>query len=236
MGQIRKAVILAAGKGRRMGSLTGGVPKPMLAVNGKPILEHALDRLLAAGIEEALVVVGYHGEQIRGHLAAYPMRLEFQEQTVLNGTAQAALLARDFVALDPFLLTFGDIVCPVEDYRGLMAVLTAETDAVLGVKYVEDPWQGAAVYEERGRVVRIVEKPPPGTSATHWNSAGVYAFRPSIFEEAANIPLSPRGEYELTSAVEQTIAHPRMVRLYAILGDWMDVGRPEDLERARNVL
>ncbi|MBI4905052.1 MAG: NTP transferase domain-containing protein [Acidobacteria bacterium] len=236
MSSIRKAVILAAGKGTRMGDLTRDIPKPMLPVGGKPILEHVLDRLRAAGVGEILLVVGYYGDEIRRHFADYPLPIVFKEQKVVNGTGAAAGLARDFAGRDPFLLTFGDILCSVADYHGLFAALDEAADGVLGAKYVDDPWQGAAIYVEDERVVRVIEKPPRGTSLTHWNSAGLYVFRSVLFDELRTVPLSVRGEYELTSAVEQLIAHGRTLRLYGVQEGWLDVGRPEDLQKAEGLV
>jgi dTDP-glucose pyrophosphorylase len=233
---IRKAIILAAGKGTRMGARTSEIPKPMLALAGKPMIEHVLDRLREAGIHEALLVVGHLGGQIQRHLAGYPMRLEFREQVTLDGTARAALLARGFAGPDPFLLTFGDILCAPEDYRELMEKLDESTQAVLGVKDVDDPCAGAAVYVDNGRVTGIVEKPRPGSSTTRWNSAGVYAFQPVVFAELEQAPLSPRGEYELTSAIGQMIGAGRLVRIHAIERPWLDVGRPEDLAKAERMI
>lgn len=236
MSGLSKAVILAAGKGTRMGELTAQVPKPMLLLVGKPILEHVLNRLSEAGIRETLLVVGYYGEKIREHFAGYKMALRFEEQTVINGTAKAAMLARDFVGDDAFLMTFGDILCEPADYRGLIALMDSEACGVLGVKYVEDPAPGAAVYEEEGRVVKIIEKPPVGTSSTNWNSAGVYVFRAKIFAELERVAVSSRGEYELTSGIAQLIEHGETLRMYPIASEWLDVGRPADLKRAEEML
>jgi NDP-sugar pyrophosphorylase family protein len=233
---MEKAVVLAAGKGTRMGALTAHIPKPMIPLHGKPILEHVFDRLRQAGITKVSLVIGYYGEQIRNHFANYPLSIDFREQTVVNGTAKAMLLTREFCGNDPFVLTFGDILCTPEDYRGLMARLDDEAVCAMGVKYADDPYKGAAVYEENDRVVRVVEKPPVGTSTTNWNSAGVYAFRPDVFAELDRVPLSPRGEYELTSAIVQLIESGRTVRMYRIQGDWLDVGRPADLERAEEIV
>jgi UDP-N-acetylglucosamine diphosphorylase / glucose-1-phosphate thymidylyltransferase / UDP-N-acetylgalactosamine diphosphorylase / glucosamine-1-phosphate N-acetyltransferase / galactosamine-1-phosphate N-acetyltransferase len=221
-----------------MKQLTDDRPKPMLPLGGKPMLEHVLDRLRAAGFTEVLIVTGYRGEMIEEHFRGYPMRLVYRVQETLDGTGGAARLARDFVGGDDFLLTFGDILVNAEDYAGLAARLDsdAQTQAVAGVKWVDDPWQGAAVYEQDGIVLRMVEKPPPGTSTTHWNSAGLYAFRTSIFDELATIPKSPRGEYELPTAVEQLLARGGRVRIYAIEGAWRDVGRPEDLPEAEKII
>lgn len=217
-----------------MGALTETLPKPMLPLQGKPILEHVLERLLHAGLARFLLVVGYRAEIIEKHFSQLPFDIAFVRQDPLDGTARAALLARDFAASDPFLLTFGDILAEPRDYTGLREAFTADPNAgaVLGVKQVDDPCHGAAVYEKDGIVTRIVEKPPPGTSATRWNSAGLYIFRPSIFPEIERVPRSPRGEYELTSALENMIAAGKRLRLYPLQGAWGDIGRPEDLESA----
>jgi dTDP-glucose pyrophosphorylase len=229
---MSKAVILAAGRGTRMGELTGSLPKPMLSVAGRPILEILLARLLEAGFSEALIVTGYHADLIENYFQNYRLPLRFVRQSPVNGTATAALLARDFVAGDDFLLTFGDILAPARFYREILDDLCRESavQAVLGVKEVDDPYQGAAVYaDEQRRILRIVEKPPRGESTTRWNSAGVYAARPSLFPELERTPLSPRGEYELTSAITQLIDSGCLLRMLPIVGQWRDIGRPEDL-------
>ncbi len=160
------------------------------------------------------------------------MRLEFIHQAVINGTAGAAKISpRVCRGNDPFLLTYGDIWCEPDDYTRIMQPIETEpeTDATLAVKYVDDPFQGAAVYVKDGFIFKIVEKPPKGTSTTNWNSAGIYCFRPSVFEEIDRVPLSVRGEYEITSAFEQMIDAGRKLRAVEIKGTWRDIGRPEDL-------
>ena len=224
---IRKAIVLAAGRGTRMGALTQDIPKPMLPVEGKPMLQHIVERLKQSGIEDILVVVGYHRERIE---ARFP-DLKFVTQEIIAGTAAAVKLGRAFVAEDPFLLTFGDILCEASNYQGISeAYAQSQPAAVIGVKHVDDPWQGAAVYaDSSGRVAKIVEKPNPGTSTTHWNSAGLYVFAPIVFHEIERVRESPRGEYEITSAIEQLIESGQPVRLFEMQGAWRDIGRPEDL-------
>lgn len=200
------------------------------------MLLHIFDRLAAAGVEDVKLITGYFAEAMEAAALAHGLPVSFARQEELNGTARAAWLARDWVGDEDFLLTFGDILTEPENYRG-MAEAKRDVEGVLGVRWVDDPWQGAAVYaDEAGRVERIIEKPPPGTSTTRWNSAGVYVFGPEIFREVERVPLSARGEYEFTSAIAQALeAGARMTR-YALAGDWLDVGRPEDLARARAIL
>lgn len=233
---MQKALILAAGRGTRMGEHTVSTPKALLDLNGRPMLHYILDRLQQAGIQDVLIVTGFLADQIEAAASTHPLRPTYIRQETLNGTATAALLAKDWAGQDDLLLTFGDILTESENYQA-MATKKRTTDAVLGVRFVDDPYQGAAVYaDETGRVSRIIEKPPIGTSTTNWNSAGVYAFGPSLFDELARVPLSQRGEYELTSAITQLLDSGANIVLHSLSGDWLDVGRPEDLERARQLV
>jgi NDP-sugar pyrophosphorylase family protein len=228
-----KAVILAAGRGTRMKDLTIGTPKPMLNAGGRPILDRLLERLIEAGFSEALIVTGYHAELIEDYFRNYRFPLHFLRQSPIDGTATAALLARQFIGRDDFLLTFGDILADAPCYRQILDQLEREpaAEAILGVRDVEDPYRGAAVYVDgSGKVIRIVEKPPRGESTTRWNSAGIYAVRASLFEELERVPMSSRGEYELTSAISQLIEEGKLLRIFPIEGQWRDIGRPEDLE------
>ncbi len=210
----------------------------MLPIEGKPMLEHIVRRLQQAGLTEILIVVGYRRDLIEDHFARGFTGVSFAVQEVAEGTAAAVRLARTFAGSDSFVLTFGDIICGFDNYAGIRSMLAQHgASAVIGVKSVSDPWQGAAVYaDERGVVSRIVEKPPRGTSATRWTSAGLYAFTPAVFDEIETVKKSPRGEYEITAAIQQLIDKGRLVRMFEIPGAWLDVGRPEDLTRAAREL
>lgn len=231
-GVIERGVVLAAGRGTRMGGMTAHTPKAMLPVHGRPMLEHVLEGLAAAGVERFLVVVGYRRELVETHFRNWRPPIEFRVQSRLDGTGSAALLARDFAAGGPFLLTYGDILCDPAAYVNSARVLLEhpETAAVLGVREVDDPWRGAAVYEEAGRVTKVIEKPPPGTSTTRWNSAGLFILRPPAFEYLARLEPSVRNEYELTAIFDLMLRDKLELRISAIQGRWRDVGYPDDLE------
>jgi len=231
---LARAVILAAGRGTRMQELTERRPKPMIEIRGRPILARLVNNLREADLREIFIVTGYRAEQVEEYFAGHP-GIRFRRQLAADGTARAALLARDFAGSESFLLSYGDILTGPVVYREVAARLEG-AEAVVAVKRVEDPCQGAAVYVEDDRVTRIIEKPPKGTSTTNWNSAGIYCFRPSIFDHLAAVERSRRGEYELTSAVAALVAAGAPVRHYAIAGWWRDIGRPEDLVEAERVL
>ena len=202
------------------------------------MLAHLIERMEEAGVREILLITGYKADVVEDYFRRHPpktARLSYRLQEPQNGTGRAALLAREFVGNDPFLLTFGDILVDADTYRA-MSELFARTEAVLAVKRVDDPYQGAAVYVEGDRVTKVVEKPPKGTSTTHWNNAGIYCVGPRIFEELARLRLSPRGEYELTDAIHQMLESQVEFGWHEIKGFWRDVGRPEDLPQAEDYL
>ncbi len=235
---IHKAIVLAAGRGTRMGALTSEVPKPMLPIEGKPMLEHIVRRLGQAQISEILIVVGYKRELIERHFGTGFPGVSFVVQEVAEGTAKGVQLGRDFVGKDSFILTFGDIITGADNYVGIgNDLMDHNAAAVVGVKSVDDPWQGAAVYADPdGTVTRMIEKPPRGTSTTRWNSAGLYSFAPAIFDEIETTEKSIRGEYEIATSISQLREHGQRVRMFEMTGAWRDVGRPEDLATAADDL
>jgi dTDP-glucose pyrophosphorylase len=208
------------------------MPKPLLWVHGKPLLEYIMDRLAEAGIRRFLVVVGFQGEIIERHFANWRWPVEFRIQEQVNGTGSAAGLAKEFAGDQPFLLSFGDCLCSAVEYVRCLAMLRENPteSAVLAAKDIADPWLGAAIYEQEGRILRIVEKPPKGSSTTRWGSAGFYGFRPVIFDYLERLTPSIRNEDEITAAFELMLADGLELRISPVEGDWRDVGRPEVAE------
>lgn len=197
MSIVRKAVLLAAGRGTRMRELTDDLPKPMIAVRGKPILLHIVEGLRDAGVERFLIVVGYRAEVVRdffgdGH--CFGTRVEYVTQEVQDGTGRVVDLAREFSGADPFVLSYGDILVDPANYLRL-ANPGAEHEAMVSVKRNEDVSKGGAVFlNERFELTDLREKPKPGEPTSPWYNAGIYTFRPSIYEFTARLERSPRGE------------------------------------------
>ena len=221
-----KAVILAAGKGTRMQGLCDDLPKPLLPVANRPLLAHTLGQIEAAGITQALLVVGHQARLIRQALGRHcgSVELHYVVQDDPKGTGQAAALAEQFAAGEPFLMLFGDIVTARPHLPELAATYREELpDAVLSVRHVPNPASGGAVCVEDGRVARIAERPKPGEVPTHFINAGIFVLPPQIFDILRRVELSPRGEYELTDALEILVALGRTVRAFALRGFWINV-------------
>jgi len=235
---IAKAILLAAGRGTRLGALTDTTPKPLLVVSGRPIIVHILDGLHRAGVDDVLIVTGHLGDVIErelGNGAHSGMRIEYARQRELDGTARALALGREFVAGERFFFGWGDILVRPENYRRVIrAAWDEDFAAVLAVNDVDDPAIGAAVYvDEAFGVERIVEKPAPGTSSTRWNNAGFGVLGPTIWPVLAALAVSPRGEYELPQAIAALVASGTAVRAVPVEGPWFDIGTLEQLDAAR---
>src|SRR5215471_5485823 len=159
-----KAVILAAGKGTRMRELTEEIPKPMLKVQGKPILEHIVEGLVAAGIREIFMVTGYCAETIENYFgdgSKWKVQIKYGRQTVQDGTGKAPEVAKQFVGSSPFLLTYGDILVKLDTYQQMIRRFhESDFSGVITVTRGEDVTKGAVNFFDADFCLkRLVEKP-----------------------------------------------------------------------------
>jgi len=243
-----KAVILAAGKGTRMRELTNELPKPMLRVQGRPILEHILAGIVAAGVRDVFIVTGWRAGVIENHFGdgkKWGASIAYGRQVVQDGTGRAPELAKEFAGDSPFLLTYGDILVPAGTYPQMIRRFDeGDFAGVITVTRGEDVAKGGLnFFDEQFCLKRLVEKPSPvqleqlrrdgwlkpGTPS--WYNAGIYVFRPSLFDFTAQLQKSPRGEYELTDAIGAMVAAGHKLAGLEIPGRWVDVRDPETLAR-----
>ncbi len=221
-----QAVILAAGRGKRMKDLIDGIPKPMVKLKGKPILEHKINAL-PREIKELVIVVGYYGEHIMNHFKRYfdGRRVTYVFQTNLNGTGGALFLARS-VLRDKFLVMMGDDLYLKKDIRNLLR----HDMAVLG-REVDDPSKfGIIKTNRRGHLVDIVEKPK--RSKEKLANAGVYVLNKKIFDyDPVHIG---NGEFGLPQAIAKMAQDHRIKVEKATL--WHSIGSPEDLAEAEKII
>ncbi len=229
---ITKAVLLAAGRGTRMRELTLDLPKPMIPVRGRPILSHITSGLLAAGVTDFLIIVGYRADVVRdffGDGSAHGFRVQYATQVTQDGTGRVVELARDFAGDEAFVLSYGDILVDPVNYRSLVT-MTADEEALLTVKRADDVSQGGAVFvNDRFDLIDLREKPKPGELTSRWYNAGIYAFRPGIFAFTSRLERSPRGEFELTDAIRELAQSGGRVHCLELTGEWADVRDPEVL-------
>jgi dTDP-glucose pyrophosphorylase len=239
MTRIDKAVVLAAGRGTRMRELTADLPKPMIEVRGKPVLQHIVEGLRNAGVRRFLIIVGYHAEAVRnffGDGQRHKVDIDYVTQTVQDGTGRVVNLARSFAGESPFVLSYGDILISLENYKRVVD-LPDYCEAIITVTRGEDVSKGGAVFvNEQMKLVDLREKPKPGETTSPWYNAGLYAFRPAIFDFIAKLKPSPRGEYELTDAIRDLAHSGKKVQALELTGEWADVRDPEILAKLNQTL
>ncbi len=247
---MMKAVILAAGKGTRMRDLTNEMPKPMLEVAGKPILEVILEGIVSAGIKEIFIVTGFRAKVIESYFgdgAKWGACVAYGRQLVQNGTGKAPELAASFVADCPFLLTYGDILVPSATYKQMVDRFNSgEFSGVITVTRGQDITQGGLnFFDDQFCLERLVEKPSPAQleelraegllrpGDPVWYNAGIYIFKPVIYDFTSKLELSPRGEYELTDAIRAMADAGHKLAGLEIAGRWVDVRDPQVLQGLR---
>ncbi len=197
--KIKKAVILAAGLGTRMRPMTRAIPKPMLPVVDKPIIDYIISEATESGIEEIVVIVNFQKEVIKKHCEEYD-NVYFIHQKELLGTADALLQAQVFTHNEPFVLYYADEIVVSNDIpctkqlinefvsRGVDVMAAVETENSTAITEYNCVVFGEQVNEKTYQVKEIVEK--PHNPLTNYTSIGRYVISPKIYkyiEEAKKV-------------------------------------------------
>lgn len=229
-----KAVVLAAGEGTRLRPLTDDTPKPLVPVNGRPLLTHCFEQLRSLGIDEIVPVIGPKREQIidyYGH-SFEGIPILYAHQPEPNGLAHALLAAESHVDED-FIVTYGDVIFRTNFAGCLSHHQSRRPDATLLVMDVppkEAKLSGVCVTDENGKIEAVIEKPddPPTTTAL----PGFYVFSQVIFPACRIVTPSERGEYELLDAINLLVQAGRQVELVLADGWRINVNTPKDAAEA----
>jgi NDP-sugar pyrophosphorylase family protein len=229
---IEQAVILAAGRGKRLGLLTKDRPKSMLPVLGKPIMVRIMDRLREVGIRRFVVVIGENEGGVAAYINSswYPdTEVEFALQAVPTGTVDALSLAAPHLD-GPFLLTAVDNLTSVEHVQNLIRCHDHSSDQVAVLSLLpatpDQIRMSCDAVIEDDRIVAVEEKPehPRGSHA----AIMLYAFAPRFLDYLPSVRISPRGEREIVSAIQASIAAGQKVG-YAVTEWRLHLTRELDL-------
>jgi dTDP-glucose pyrophosphorylase len=219
------AVVMAGGAGTRLMPLTTDIPKPMLPVGDRPLLERTIERLRDAGIHRVNVTTHYHPEKITGHFGdgkAYGVEIAYVTEDRPLGTAGGLSLLED--RGEPLLVINGDILCNV-DFRDLVAFHRqnrADITVCVGKHDVRIPY--GVVECDGPRLLRIKEKPNVSVLV----NAGIYLLEPSV---RCFIPAGER--FDMTDLIDRLLESGRPVVTYPLIGYWLDVGHHDDYRKAQ---
>ncbi|NHJ22402.1 MAG: glucose-1-phosphate thymidylyltransferase [Candidatus Lokiarchaeota archaeon] len=229
-----KAVILAAGKGKRLHPITSTLPKPMIPIGGTPLLEYSVLSLKEIGITEVLMIVGYQDQIIKDYFGdsaeKFNVNISYISQTEHLGTAHAVGFAKDFVGEDSFLLMYGDLLADPTIYSNVVKSFEEnQVDGVISLFEVSNPEEyGIISLNPEGYVEDITEKPSNELDLGNLANAGIFVFSSRIFEAIENTKLSLRKEFEFTDSMRILINDLKgKIKGYVIKElYWSDIGLP----------
>ena len=218
-----------------MRPLTTLIPKPLLPVAGKPFMEHTIEVLKNAGIEEITILLGWLQNRVIRHFgdgSRFGVKISYLRQEERLGTAHAIGMAsgkfdEDFITLN------GDVVLTDEMLSTLIEFHSENPGNIISLTKVDQPENFGIVTLDGTTVTEIIEKPTNPVSDLA--NAGIYVFTPEIFEAIKRTGLSRRGEYEITDSLKFLIAEGK-VHGCELSGSWVDIGMPWDLLTANELL
>jgi glucose-1-phosphate thymidylyltransferase len=252
-----KALVLAGGRGTRLRPITHTSAKQLVPVANKPVLFYGLESLRAAGITEVGIVVADPAEMLKpdsrtgqmipamvnsqaeiraavGDGSKFGIKATYIVQDAPLGLAHAVKIAEPFVAGEPFVMYLGDnlikdgIVPFVQEFE------REKPDAQILLAHVPNPSEFGVAELNGEHVVRLEEKPAQPKSDLAL--VGVYLFGPTVFDAVRAIQPSPRGELEITDAIQHLITSGKRVRSHVITGWWKDTGKVEDMLEANRIV
>jgi NDP-sugar pyrophosphorylase family protein len=221
-----KAVILAGGLGTRLKPFTEVIPKPLLPIGEKAVLEIQIEHLRKHGVTEVFLATNYKSNYIEnffGDGSRYGVKLSISREESPLGTAGPLKLLEDKLT-DPFLVMNGDILCNL-DFSALYAFSSARDSLLtITVKKIIMPYAFGNIFFDGDRVTGIEEKPNLVTHAL----AGIYVMKPGIMD---HIPTS--GYYGMDQLILKLLAENQTVTKYDLTDYWLDIGRMDDFETAQ---
>lgn len=221
-----EVMIMAGGRGKRLSPLTDTIPKPMLPLGGKPIIEHNIDRLIQFGIKKIYISVKYLGEQIEeyfGDGSSKGIEIEYVWEDKALGTAGALALVDKF-STDYVLLMNSDLFTSVDFESLYLKLINEKADmSVASTEYkVDIPY---AVFETNGSNVKAFKEKP---SYIYHSNAGIYILKRELINKI------PKGEFcDITDVMEELVKEGGKLVYDPIVGYWIDIGKPIDYKQAQ---
>ena len=220
------ALIMAGGRGERLKPLTDTVPKPLLKVGDKPIIEHNIDRLNTYGIDDIWISVRYLGDQIVDYFQdgkSRALRVNYIWEKDALGTAGALALVNNFIH-DCVLLMNSDLLTNINFEELYLFFEEHDADFVVAcIPYqVNVPY---AVMETENNIVKGLKEKP---TYTHYSNAGIYLMKKDVIN---SIPQNQH--FNATDLMEKLIAEGKKVVAYPLVGYWLDIGKHEDYQKAQ---
>jgi glucose-1-phosphate thymidylyltransferase len=232
-----KGLVLSGGAGTRLRPITHTSAKQLVPVANKPVLFYGLQALADAGVREVGIIVGDTQAEIEaavGDGSQFGIEATFIRQDAPRGLAHAVLTAEEFLGDSPFVMYLGDNLLR-DGIKGLVDEFrNDQPDAMILLQHVPNPESYGVAELDGERVVRLEEKPKEPKSDLAL--VGVYMFTPAILASSKAITPSPRGELEITDAIQHLIDSGLRVTPHVVTGWWKDTGKLEDMLEANRLI
>jgi len=237
-----KGLIPAAGMGTRLEPITLAIPKELLMVGDKAVIEYVIDAMKMVGITEITIVVGWRKHAILDYLGSgkrLGVKCTYVVQDKRDGLGKAVFSGEYIIGKEPFLVVLGDNFFYPKTF--LKDILTfhneVNADATIGVAKVEDPTRHGMIKPgENNKIIDIVEKPSVDDAPSNLGCIGIYIFNSDIFDAIKKTKPGYNNEFQLTDAIKILIEEGKEVCFKEIKGKHIDVGTLEDLRMANDFL
>lgn len=222
-----KAVVMAGGFGTRIAPLTNSLPKPMLPVLNKPMMEHIIMQLKAVGITEFVVLLYFKPEIIKNHFgdgSAFGIKIDYVLPDDDYGTAGAVKKAEEFLKGEPFVIVSGDLVTDFDFKKAIEFHKAKNSKITITLTSVPDPLQfGVVIADQEGKILRFLEKPGWGEVFSDTINTGIYILEPEIL---SYIPENTNYDFS-KDLFPKLMADQVTLWGHSAKGYWRDVGNPQ---------
>ena len=233
-----KGLIPAAGMGTRLEPITLAIPKELLMIGDKAVIEHVIEAMKLVNITEITIVVGWRKHAILDYLGSgerLGVKLTYVVQDKRDGLGRAVFSGKHTIGNETFLVVLGDnFFYPKTFLKDILEFHNKmRADATIGVVEVNDPTRHGIIKPAENNIIAdIVEKPNPKDAPSNLGCIGIYIFTPTIFEAIRKTKPGFKGEYQLTDSIKIMVDEGRKVLFKRIDGQHIDVGTIEDLKKA----
>ncbi|MFA6354054.1 MAG: nucleotidyltransferase family protein [Candidatus Paceibacterota bacterium] len=228
--KIKKALILAGGQGTKMRPFTYEMPKAMIPVNGRPVLEYTIENLRRFDVREIIVSIGHQGAKIKqyfGDGSKFGVKITYLDQGKSEvGTAAPIFQAKKIIGENPFFIYYGDVLANIDLADMVDFHISNAAVATMALTSVNKSADWGAVRVQGSRVYSFLEKPNQRKDLSNIINSGIYIFDPEIFKY-----LTPEA-HRLEKDIFPKLVERRKLFGYMFAGQWFDVGDPEIYKRA----
>ena len=223
-----KVLILAGGAGIKLRPITYELPKCLIPIHGRPLLEQTFDILKKYNLKDVAIATGHLGDKIKNHFSdgtKFNMKITYHIGNPQKpGTANPIVAAKSYAKNNPFIVIYGDVLADI-DYIDLIEFHKSHRGvATMALTSVEAPMDWGVVTLQGSRIVKFEEKPKKRVTS-HLINAGIYVFNPSVFNYLAN------GQRMLEHDLFPRLAEEGKLYGYPFEGQWFDIGTPAVYER-----